>query len=459
MKYKSKKYDNKYIELLDLYKIHLMPSKMMLFPNTDKKEIEFYETNATIVGKRYMNIFNDLIGGKTPKELENKYGEYLYKVLDDMFYRELIKFRDTPVNNNIRITGSTKVFYPTHISIELTDKCNLSCKHCYREANFTGRFIDYNNICNFIEYLTKYGLDMVEITGGEPTLHPRFVDIIDFMCKNLSLVAILTNGFMINDSILDVLRKYKDKIIISVSLDSYDKSFHDEFRGKIGAWENTVEALKKFIDIGILTRVAMSVVPENMFDVEETIKFIEHLGVNSFAWEISNTNGRGKNISWNDVDRETYLKYVKQTKYLQKKYHYLLNFLSPNSNRRMQLGDENCGAGWRTIAINPYGELKACVNENQKLFCLGNIDDLNVFEKNNDLLELLSEIETPSFKFCKNCDFFQYCQGCFIKGIQGAYYKKNQCLWPGSRVLKYINEAHCKFDNVFDCVNKRSLKV
>jgi molybdenum cofactor biosynthesis enzyme MoaA len=64
------------------------------------------------------------------------------------------------------------------ISIELTNQCNFGCTHCYKDAG-TGQ-IGYLSVDSFGEIMNGlHGrIYAVELTGGEPTLHPEFTDII-----------------------------------------------------------------------------------------------------------------------------------------------------------------------------------------------------------------------------------------------------------------------------------------
>lgn len=44
------------------------------------------------------------------------------------------------------VTGQRNKFFPTRLQIDLTNKCNLFCKHCYKEANKSATNIDVKKI-------------------------------------------------------------------------------------------------------------------------------------------------------------------------------------------------------------------------------------------------------------------------------------------------------------------------
>lgn len=83
---------------------------------------------------------------------------------------------------------------PKKAWISLTGFCNNQCKWCYRNGNETAVFIDFLNIGKKIQTLAESGVTAITLIGGEPTLHPNFVEIVEEVLKrNLSCI-IVTNG-------------------------------------------------------------------------------------------------------------------------------------------------------------------------------------------------------------------------------------------------------------------------
>lgn len=452
------KFRNMFIQNDRMEEIHIMPEGALIYRANSEMAEKLMEYNMFRIDSCYRDILLDGFRGKNLENLINTYGEKnVSSKISHAYFNNLIDFRENISKINVKVIGSKNAFYPPHMAIELTDICNLSCKHCYRQAGYKGKYIDFKKLKEIILQMKEKGLKLVEVTGGEPTLHPQFSQIIQFLCDNLSLVAILTNGTNITDEMMEVFEKNKGKIMVNISLDSSSAEFHDKFRGKKGAWETTVHSLKKISDIPILTRVAMSIVPDNMFDIERTIKVAQENGAKSFAWEVSNTNGRGSNISWNKVSEKRYENFVKESKYLQAKYHEMITFIPPKCTKKMQQGCDNCGAGWRTFALDPYGELRTCVNGDNNMFRFGNIfaEGIKIFQK--PIMSELSKIGVPRYETCKSCKNFSYCQGCFIKGIDGALHNP-ECTWEGKKLLQFVDKEKYRGNNVEKCITQRSLR-
>ena len=359
-------------------------------------------------------------------------------VLEYYYFKKWIFFKDKPQERHkIKIKGDRKHFYPGHLAIELTDACNLHCKHCYRSADYQGEFINKDKLFLSIEKLSAKGLSIVELTGGEVTLHPDFCEILDYMCKKLDIVAVLTNGYYYNQDILDCFKRNKEKILVNISIDSSQAKFHDEFRGRKGAWEKSCNLVQILSEENILVRVAMSVTPGNMFDIENTLSLAQKRGARAFAWDMASGFGRGSSINWESVSPEMFFEYEKKCNYLYKRYFEMLTLVPAKMCRKMNNEEVNCGAGWRTFAIAPDGRIRTCVNAEVDSINLGNILEYeeDVFQQKS--MYELADIPVPTYHRCKNCDMYTYCQGCLIKGFIASKQIDN-CEWSRSFIKFYI---------------------
>ena len=81
-----------------------------------------------------------------------------------------------------------------------------------------------------VDLLSANGVQVVELSGGECTIHPRFAEMLHLACSKFSLVSVLTNGCL-----LGVPGKVRDAIVgcdnvaVQVSIDGIE-STHDLFR-------------------------------------------------------------------------------------------------------------------------------------------------------------------------------------------------------------------------------------
>ncbi len=116
------------------------------------------------------------------------------------------------------------------VYLELTDKCNLNCTICYREA-WQHSPIDMNKeLLDGVVYKIKQ-LEEVEqiVLGGigEPTLSPFFIETIEALSK--FHITITTNGTLLNKELREVVVKYGDLVVVSI--DGLERNY-ENVRGR-----------------------------------------------------------------------------------------------------------------------------------------------------------------------------------------------------------------------------------
>lgn len=77
--------------------------------------------------------------------------------------------------------------------LQITTKCNMKCAHCCYSCSMRGKHGDYNTIIDMVAFARDYG-EVISIGGGEPTLHPRFFDILKVCLEDFDYVWMATNG-------------------------------------------------------------------------------------------------------------------------------------------------------------------------------------------------------------------------------------------------------------------------
>jgi len=92
---------------------------------------------------------------------------------------------------------------PKKIYYYITHKCNLLCNYCYRKSDNNGDELDLLHIADFIRFIKNKDCEL-RITGGEPTTHKNFKDVIQQLQENAINFTLQTNGYW-SDDILNIL--------------------------------------------------------------------------------------------------------------------------------------------------------------------------------------------------------------------------------------------------------------
>ncbi|MBK8393500.1 MAG: radical SAM protein [Saprospiraceae bacterium] len=121
--------------------------------------------------------------------------------------------------------------------IEITDRCNLSCPTCYAGSSPThGRHRTFTEVKKMLDTIVENEKepDVVQISGGEPTLHPQFFEILDY-AKTLPIKHIMvnTNGIEIarDFEFAKRLKTYSPDFEIYLQFDSFKEEALVSLRG------------------------------------------------------------------------------------------------------------------------------------------------------------------------------------------------------------------------------------
>ncbi len=194
-----------------------------------------------------------------------------------------------------------------YLRISVTDRCNYRCSYCMPSEIFNKNYnyiaqdkiLSYEEIIKIACILKKIGLKKIRLTGGEPLLRKN-IDKLIYKLKmeaKIEHVGMTTNGSLLNDEKLDILKK--------AGLDSITLSLDTLKPGKI----NKINGAKKQFNVdGVLkgiekyfgfvktnTVVIKGVNDDEIFDIidkvrkfKSEIRFIEYMDVGeSHDWNLN----------------------------------------------------------------------------------------------------------------------------------------------------------------------------
>ena len=131
---------------------------------------------------------------------------------------------------------SSRDLGPRRLTVELTNSCNLHCSYCLRDDDALHKTPANFMPVEFFESLVKQakqaiGIAEVTFTGGEPTLHPRFGEILALVAANGLKTSFVTNGWNF-EKIWPKLVAHRDAVThVAFSLDGPTREDHDKWRG------------------------------------------------------------------------------------------------------------------------------------------------------------------------------------------------------------------------------------
>ena len=121
---------------------------------------------------------------------------------------------NTPGDRRVfRHDNVTHTIFPRIIYFQIIRKCNLNCPYCFISAEEQGEEVPWSDIKDLADYFEKQGLMEVRLTGGEPTIHTRFEEIVDEFRNRNIYVSVATNGCW-SKSVLEFFKSKKNIFLI-----------------------------------------------------------------------------------------------------------------------------------------------------------------------------------------------------------------------------------------------------
>ncbi len=147
--------------------------------------------------------------------------------------------------------------------VEVTDRCNLACPTCYAESSpHHGRHRTLEEIEAMLDLVVanEGEPDVVQISGGEPTIHPQFFDILDIAKrKPIRHLMVNTNGIRIakDPGFAERLASYAPDFEVYLQFDSFQPAVLEHLRGE-NLLETKLKALENLNRVNLSTTLVMT---------------------------------------------------------------------------------------------------------------------------------------------------------------------------------------------------------
>ena len=185
--------------------------------------------------------------------------------------------------------------------IYLTKGCNCACSHCWFVAERAsqgpkhGAMLKVDTLRRAIEQALPLGLASLKWTGGEPTLHPQFPELLQIQKEFGLSAAVETNGMLVTRALAEQM-KAADVFQVSVSLDSADEVVHDTIRGVKGGFKQTVKGIQELVSAGFQPELILTLQRVNYKGLVRFFTLAEDLGAGSVKLNVLQPVLRGEKL-------------------------------------------------------------------------------------------------------------------------------------------------------------------
>ena len=332
----------------------------------------------------------------------------------------------------------TGIKAPRIVAWEITRSCNLACAHCRASAHcepYPGE-LSLGECKKVMDDIASITDPILILTGGEPLMRPDIWEIIDYAHELGMRPVIGTNGTLIDD---ETAAKIADHGIprVSVSLDFPDAAGQDAFRGKEGAFEETLAGVRNLRAHGVEVQVNTTVTKMNNGRVQDIHDLALSEGAVAFHPFLLVPTGRGEDLVDVELAPEEYEEVLTWAYNCQKaspmhfkptdapQYYRIIRQLSAKEGRvvspdtyGMEAMTRGCLGGITFVFISHVGDVQPCGYFDMQL---GNVKETPFPEiwEHSPVFRNLRDFSLLKGK-CGACEYKGFCGGCRARALAAS---------------------------------------
>lgn len=302
------------------------------------------------------------------------------------------------------------------IGIGITERCNLSCPHCYSSAKKTseGEFTT-DELREIIDILAEIGVGYIGWTGGEPLLRKDLEELIVYAGELGIGSGITTNGIPLTRTRVESIAQSGVKAV-QISLDGSTPEKNRRIRqARLEDFDLIINGLKYSIEAGITVNLAMVIGADTLDDVRDYIAMAEDLGVETvrFCGFVPQGFGKADEI-------QTRMGFGERLPELATLLDEELDREKPELRFDPAFGPlppaysfHKCIAGVGTFYISAPGNVYPCTGLLDDRFIAGNVHERPLKEILDDpaMRQVSSYDHSRIHGHCQSCQYFRVCRG------------------------------------------------
>jgi AdoMet-dependent heme synthase len=164
---------------------------------------------------------------------------------------------------------------------EVTQSCDLACKHCRAAAQPIAHpdQLSFEEGKALIDQIAAMHIPVFVFTGGDPLKRADVFDLIRYAASQGVHVAVTPSAtpLLTRDAIFKM--KEAGVVRLGISLDGSTPEIHDAFRGLPGAWARTIQAVEWAGEAGIPIQVHSTISRHNRHDLDGLCNLFEKLAI------------------------------------------------------------------------------------------------------------------------------------------------------------------------------------
>lgn len=307
-----------------------------------------------------------------------------------------------------------------HIDLELTERCNNNCVHCYinlpqNDISAIKKELTTDQWKDILRQAADLGALSVRFTGGEPLLRDDFQELYLHARRLGMKVIVFTNARLITKDIADLFQKVPPLKKIEITSYGMHAKSYDSIVRVPGAYREYQRGINLLLDRKIPFMVKSTLLSSNLSEFEEYARWAASINgeTNRLSYVLYlDLRTRHDSEMKNNLIRKLRLSPEKlvaflsrdKTVYKRGMQEFIGKFMHPAGDRLF-----NCGAG-ETGCVDAYGKYQMCMMLRHP--------DTEVDLAEVSIKQALTEIFPRIYNMrAKNPDYLKRCARCFLRGL------------------------------------------
>nr|MQY69893.1 radical SAM protein [Bacillota bacterium] len=317
---------------------------------------------------------------------------------------------------------------PLSAEIELTERCNNNCVHCYinlaaNDEEARKRELSFREIRDIVDETVQMGCLWWLITGGEPLVREDFADIYLYLKKKGLLTSVFTNATLITPELVSLFKKYPPREL-EITVYGITQKTYERITRTPGSFEAFMKGINLLQKENVPFTLKAMALRSNVGELEAIKDFYKPISKGPFRFDPflhlrlrpngkRNRQIRNERLSPDEIvaielgDEERKNGLLKQICEEKKIGQGTAHF-----------NDDNhlfyCGAGRTSFTIDPYGFFKLCssLSHPDCVYDLRRGSLREAWEKFVPQVRAMRTEDEECRKKCLNCPLINLCMWC-----------------------------------------------
>jgi radical SAM protein with 4Fe4S-binding SPASM domain len=248
-------------------------------------------------------------------------------------------------------------------SIELTNRCNLHCQHCYLDGAHNVPAGQKELSADEINYLFSQVVDegtlWMLLTGGEPLLRRDFKQIYTSAKRKGLLVSLFTNGTLITERLADLLAEWRP-FTIEITLYGHTQATYERVSGVSGSHTRCRAGIERLLERKLPLTLKTMLMSLNQHELWEMQAYARSLGVH-FRYDAllnGGIDGSRQPIELRIAPEEVVEFDIQDAQRIEEWRSFCKRYEGHPADAQYVYA---CGAGVNSYHIDPYGQLSMCM--------------------------------------------------------------------------------------------------